>query len=137
MLDLLTASAVGTSNTARESWASAGRLGVGLKQTGKDLKLQETQWKKSHVSSCMKESNSDDSFLDKKVWHPHSMASYNDKDCWCSEAQKSSKYNVLRINPGHILCDADHDGGIVIQLLLELPQGLRHLFLALNKDERT
>jgi hypothetical protein len=42
----------------------------------------------------------------------------------------------LRINPNLILCDADHDGGTIIQPSLELPRGLRRLFLALNAGER-
>jgi hypothetical protein len=42
----------------------------------------------------------------------------------------------LRINENLILCDADYDGGTVIQPSLDLPRGLRRLFLALNAGER-
>jgi hypothetical protein len=42
----------------------------------------------------------------------------------------------LRINPNLVLCDADYDGGTIIQPSLELPRGLRRLFLALNAGER-
>jgi hypothetical protein len=44
--------------------------------------------------------------------------------------------NRLRINPHQILCDADYQGGIVLQPSVNFPRGLRRLFQALNKGNR-
>ena len=50
--------------------------------------------------------------------------------------QHQEEHEHLRINRNLILCDADYDGGTIIQPSLELPRGLRRLFLALNAGER-
>jgi hypothetical protein len=141
-LKSLTAAAVRTSNIASESNISAGRQVVGLKRTGEDLEPEQSHRKRSHMPSCMEESDSDGSSLPKMsgIHNRRRLGddsdSDNDKDRMHREARKSCQNNGLRINPGHILWDADHNGGIVIQPSLELPRGLRRLFLALNNDER-
>mmetsp|Transcript_13088 Transcript_13088/g.23494 ORF Transcript_13088/g.23494 Transcript_13088/m.23494 type:complete len:195 (-) Transcript_13088:158-742(-) len=52
------------------------------------------------------------------------------------DKQVVHKARRLRINPNLVLCDADYEGGTIIQPSLELPRGLRRLFLALNAGER-
>jgi hypothetical protein len=46
------------------------------------------------------------------------------------------KRRGLRINRNLILCDDDYDGGRIIHPSLELPRGLRRLFLRMNAGER-
>jgi hypothetical protein len=46
------------------------------------------------------------------------------------------KRRGLRINDNLILCDDDYDGGRIIRPSLELPRGLRRLFLRMNAGER-
>ena len=46
------------------------------------------------------------------------------------------KRRGLRINQNLILCDDDYDGGRIIRPSLELPRGLRRLFLRMNAGER-
>jgi hypothetical protein len=46
------------------------------------------------------------------------------------------KRRGLRINHNLILCDDDYDGGRIVQPSLELPRGLRRLFLRMNAGER-
>jgi hypothetical protein len=46
------------------------------------------------------------------------------------------KRRGLRINHNLILCDDDYDGGRIIHPSLELPRGLRRLFLRMNAGER-
>ena len=49
---------------------------------------------------------------------------------------KKQRRTSLRINPNLILCDADYDGGGIIQPSFELPRGLRRMFRQMNAGQR-
>jgi hypothetical protein len=49
---------------------------------------------------------------------------------------RATEKKGLRINPHHILCDADYSGGIVLQPSTNFPRGLRRLFYSLNHGRR-
>jgi hypothetical protein len=50
--------------------------------------------------------------------------------------KKKQRRGGLRVNHNFILTDADYDGGGIIQASLEMPRGLRRLFLQLNAGEQ-
>jgi hypothetical protein len=125
----------GTKRTLRESDAPA-------PPTSKSLKSLTTSV--VHTAAVVREAN--DTYSRKRASTEKPPAEEEPKSSKKRPAEDSQQENLdgqpkkkrtaLRVNPNFILCDADHDGGAILQPSMELPRGLRKLFLKANAGER-